>query len=221
MIEVVPSILVATKEEFEALVRKLEPVTNRVHLDILDGIFTSTQKTISGYEEVLALDTRPNGSSGRAKLQFDVHLMVAHPQELMAQWFKTKVDRIFIQAEAQGDIKELLLEIKCQGRKAGLSLNPETSVDTITECLPMLDYVQFMTIHPGAYGRPFLADTVDKILNFHDLYPDITIAVDGGMNPQTARLVRNAGASIIISGSYVEKSSDMVKAIAELKGEII
>jgi len=212
MTEVTPSILVTTKEEFEVLVRKLEPVAERAHLDILDGAFTATPQTIMGYEEVLALGT---------KLKFDVHLMVVNPQEFLPQWFKTKADRIFIQAESEGNIQELLLEIKNQGRKAGLVLNPETAVDTIAECLPMVDYVQFMTIHPGAYGRPFLADVVDKIYNFHDQYPDIPIAVDGGMNPQTAQLVRNAGASIIISGSYVEKSPDMVKAIAELKGEIV
>lgn len=208
MIEIIPSILASTKEEFETLIKKLEPVTDRVHLDIVDGAFV-TGKTIMGYDEVLGLDT---------KLQFDVHLMVVHPQEYLPQWFKTKADRIFIQAEAQGDIKELLLEIKAQGRRAGLVLNPETSVDTILEYLPVLDYIQFMTVHPGSYGRQFLADVVEKILNFHDFHPETTIVVDGGMNPQTAQLVRGAGADIIISGSYILKAPDMAKAISELKG---
>jgi ribulose-phosphate 3-epimerase len=209
MIEIIPSILATTKEEFTEMVKKLEPYAQRAHLDILDGAFTPG-KTILGYEEVQSFDTT---------LQFDVHLMVVHPAEYLPQWFKTKADRIFIHAEAQGNLKELLLEIKGQGRKAGLVLNPETPIDSILECLPMVDYVQFMTVHPGSYGRPFLTDTVDKILNFHDTHPDIIIAVDGGMNPQTARLVIGAGAQIIISGSYIMNSSDIGKAIAEVQGD--
>jgi ribulose-phosphate 3-epimerase len=209
MIEIVPSILATTKEEFEAMVKKLEPFTERVHLDITDGAFT-TGKTILGYEELQSLDT---------KLAFDAHLMVVNPGEYLPQWFKTKADRIFIHAEAQGDVKELLLEIKAQGRKAGIVVNPETPVDTILEFLPMVDYVQFMTVRPGSYGRPFLTDVVDKILNFHDTHPDMTIAVDGGMNPQTVALVHGAGAQVIVSGSYIMNSPDIPKAIAELKND--
>lgn len=85
----------------------------------------------------------------------------------------------------------------------------------------MIDYVQFMTGHPGAYGRPFLTDMVEKILNFHDLYPDMPIAADIGMNPQTAQIVRGAGATIIVSGSYIMNSPDIAKAIQELKGDAI
>ncbi len=209
MIEIIPSILAKTKEEFASLIAKVEPFTERAHIDVTDGVFTA-DKTVFGYEELQTLDT---------KLKLDAHLMVVNPQEYLPQWFKTKADRIFIHAEAQGDLKELLLEIKGQNRKAGIVLNPETPVDTILEYLPMVDYVQFMTVHPGTYGAPFLADVVEKILNFHDRYPDIAIGVDGGMTPEIVKLVYGAGAQVIVSGSYIMDSADVQKAIANLKND--
>lgn len=206
--EIIPAILATTKEEFVEMVKKVEPFVERVHLDIMDGGFTPS-RTIHGYDELLALDT---------KLNFDVHLMVTYPAEYLPQWFKTKADRIFIHAEVQGNLKDLLLEIKAQGRKAGVVLNPETPVSSILEALPMIDYIQFMTVHPGSYGRAFLTDVIDKILNFNDSHPDVPILVDGGMNPQTARVVKGAGADIIVSGSYIMNAQDIGKAIMELKG---
>lgn len=207
--EIVPAILATTPEQFTEMIKKVEPFTERVHIDVVDGAF-ALGKSIMGYEEVQALESN---------LKFDAHLMVVHPSEYLPQWFKTKADRIFIQAESEGDIKELLLEIKGQGRKAGLVLNPETVVDTVLECLPMLDYIQFMTVHPGSYGRPFLTEVLDKIVNFHDAHPEIPIVVDGGINPQTIQLARGVGVQVVISGSYIMNSPDIGKAISELKGE--
>lgn len=208
MVEVIPTIIAKTKEEFEAMVRKIEPYFEWAHLDIMDGGFTPSI-SIKGYEEIITIET---------KLKFGVHLMVAHPQEYLPKWFIDKVGRIFIHAEAQGNIKDMLLQIKAQDRRAGLVLNPETRVETILDYVPVLDYIQFMTVHPGQYGAPFLIDVIDKILNFHDTYPDIPIAVDGGMNPQTALLAIGAGAKIIFSGHYIMNSNDIPKAIRELSG---
>lgn len=210
MIEIVPAILATTPEQFVEMIKKVEPFTERVHIDVVDGAF-ALGKSVMGYEEVMTLQTN---------LKFDVHLMVVHPGEYLPQWFKTKADRIFIHAESEGNIKELLLEIKGQGRKAGLALNPETAVDTVLECLPMLDYIQFMTVHPGSYGRPFLTEVLDKIVNFHDAHSEIPIVIDGGINPQTIQLARGTGAQVIISGSYIMQSSDIAIAISDLKDKI-
>ncbi len=209
MIEVIPSILVKTKEELQAQIKKFESVVERVHVDIMDGSF-GLSKTDFGPEEIRSLDT---------KLMIGVHLMVIHPQSHLPNWFTTKVDRIFIHAEAEGDLKELLVEIKAQGKKAGIVLNLDTDSEAITECFSVVDYVQFMSVRPGSNGGVFLTDAVDRVLNFHDLYPEIKIAVDGGMNPQTSQLVRSVGAQVIVSGSYISNATDISKAIAELKGD--
>ncbi|MBP9822536.1 MAG: ribulose-phosphate 3-epimerase [Candidatus Pacebacteria bacterium] len=207
MIEVVPSILVDTKEELEAKIKKLELVAGRVHIDIMDGSF-GLRKTGFGHEDVASLNTG---------LVIDVHLMVIHPQSYLPHWFLPKVDRIFISAEAEGELKDLLIMIKAQGKKAGLVLNPETSIDAVYECLEVVDCIQFMAVHPGTNGGLFLSDVVEKIINFHDLYPDTLISVDGGMNPATSQLVRGVGAQVIVSGSYVSSAEDPAKAMAELK----
>ena len=208
MIEITPSIIAKTVEELEADIKKLEPYVERVHLDILDGAFTPG-KTILGYEELQSIPT---------KLKFSVHLMVMHPEEYIPQWLKVPdADRFAIQAESAGDLAKVFLEIRNQGKKVGIVLNPETPTGSVMEYIPLVDYIQFMTVHPGSYGRPFLNDMIDKISEFHDTNPEMLIAVDGGINPETAHRAVEAGATILISGSYIMNSPDVAKAIAELK----
>lgn len=208
MIEIIPTIIAKSKEELESDIRRLEPYVERVHLDIMDGAFTAS-KSILGYTELQSIET---------KLHFTVHLMVTHPEEYVPQWLKIpNADGFAIQAESDGSLKEVFLEIRNQGKKAGIVLNPETLTGSISEYLPMVDFVQFMTVHPGFYGSPFLNDVIDKISEFHDDNPDMPIAVDGGINPETARRVVEAGAEILLSGSYIMNSPDVAKAIAELK----
>lgn len=144
--------------------------------------------------------------------------MVMHPAEYIPQWLlNTQADRFFIHAEAEGNLSDLFLSIKSQGKQAGIVLNPETPTGSVLEYLPAIDYIQFMTVHPGGQHRPFLYDLIDKISTFHDEYSDMPIAVDGGMNPETVHIAYSAGAQIIVSGSYVMNSTDPAKAIKELK----
>ena len=209
MVEIIPAILAETKEKFVEMVKKIEPYTERVHLDIMDSAFTPG-KTIMGYQELQELET---------KLQFDVHLMVMHPSEYLPQWLlKTKADRFFLHAESEGDFRDLCSQIHVQGKKAGIVLNPETLVGSVLEYLPVVDYIQFMTVHPGAYSQPFLNDMVEKILDFHETHEDIPIVVDGGINVDTAWRAVGAGARSLVVGSYIMNSPDPALAIAELKG---
>lgn len=208
MIEVIPSILADTWDEFVAMARKIEPIAERAHFDILDGGFVA-KRTIFGFQELQMFET---------KLLFDIHLMVMHPEEYVPQWLnEPRAKRIMLHAESDGRLKDCLLEIRSQGRLAGIVLNPETPTGAITEYLPLVDCVQFMTVHPGRNGSPFLTDVIDHISTFHDSYPEIPIAVDGGMNQETVHMAVGAGASIIVSGSYIMNSQDPAKAIAELK----
>lgn len=207
MIEIIPSILAGSYEEFETLIKKVEPFVERVSLDISDGVFTPSL-TIKGYEEVNKINT---------PLKFDVHLMIRRPSEQMYNWYKTKADRFFIHIEDDYNIKNILDQIHFNQRKVGLVLNPETKIDDAIEFIDSIDYIQFMCVHPGFYGRTFVEDVIDKISSFHENYPGVPIAVDGGINPETASKVIAAGASILIAGSYIFQSSDAGKAIEELK----
>jgi len=206
MIKIIPAILATTKEDFEKLLRKVEPYVDRVHLDIGDGDFVPT-KTISGYEELIKIET---------KVKFDVHLMVSQPEDQMYFWYKTKADRFFIHAETDHGHKNLIDQIHLNGRKVGLVLNPETQTEKIIELIDDIDFVQFMTVHPGFYGSEFVESVTNKILEFHGQYPNIPIFVDGGVNLETILRLISVGATNLVVGSYVVESQDVGKAIEEL-----
>ncbi len=207
MIKIIPSILAKTSEEFEKLVRTVEPYVDRVHLDIIDGDFLPN-KTVSGYEELIKIDTKVN---------FDVHLMVSKPEDQMYFWYKTKADRFLIHAETDHGHKNLIDQIHLNDRKVGLVLNPETQVEKIAELMEDIDFIQFMTVRPGNYGGEFVENVIDKISDFHGRYPNIPIMVDGAIHSETAIRVVAVGASILVVGTHIlNEGNDVGKAIEEL-----
>ena len=207
MVKIIPSILATTEEEFEKLLRMVEPFVDRVHLDIGDGDFIPT-KTISGYEELIKMET---------KVKFDVHLMVSRPEDQMYFWYKTKADRFLIHVETDHGHRNLIEQIHLNNRQVGLVLNPETQAEKMTELIDNIDFVQFMTVHPGAYGGEFVESVVNKILEFHGQYPSVPIFVDGGVNLETVSRLVAIGVTTLVAGSYLINSADVGKAIAELQ----
>ncbi|KKP93486.1 MAG: Ribulose-phosphate 3-epimerase [Parcubacteria group bacterium GW2011_GWA1_36_12] len=206
MAKIIPSILATTEEEFVRLLKMIEPHTDRIHLDIGDGDFVPT-KTISGYEQLIKIET---------KAKFDVHLMVSRPEDQMYFWYKTKADRFLIHAETDHGHKDLISQIHSNNRKVGMVLNPETQVDKIKEVVESLDFVQFMTVHPGFYGSEFVESVIEKILEFHGQYPNVPIMVDGGVNPQTILRLIAIGVTELVVGNYIVSSGDVGKTIEEL-----
>lgn len=207
MIEIIPSILAKTSEEFENMVKILEPFVDRIQLDIADGDFVPT-KTISGYEELIKIET---------KVKFDVHLMVSRPEDQMYFWYKTKADRFLVHIETDHGHRNLIDQIHLNGRQAGLVLNSETQLEKIIEFMDDIDFVQFMTVHPGFYGSDFLESVISKIMDFHGSYPSMPIFVDGGVNPKTILRLIAIGATTLVVGSYIQNSPDVSKAIEELR----
>src|SRR3989338_10021837 len=144
MIKIIPSILAKTPEEFEKMIRMVEPYVDRVQLDIADGDFVST-KTISGYEELKKIET---------KVEFDVHLMVSRPEDQMYFWYETKASRFLIHAETDHGHASLIDQIHFNGKKAGLVLNPETQIEKITELIDGIDFVIFSIWVSGFKTKP-------------------------------------------------------------------
>ena len=207
MVEIIPAILANSSEEFEKMLRLIEPYSPRVHLDIADGVFVPNE-TISGYSELELISTG---------LKFDVHLMVENPVDQISHWYEIdKADRFIIHVES-ADITTAIKEFRDMGKSIGLTLNPDTSITSIEPFVNYSDFIQFMTIYPGFQGRDFLDHVVEKIRSFHKKYPGVLIAVDGGINPTTAKSVIEAGADMLISGSFVLKRGNVGKAIAELR----
>lgn len=210
MVEIIPAIIAKSYEEFESMIKKVEPYTNRVHLDIMDGEFVQNS-TIEGYEEL----TKFMESFPETKLKFEVHLMISRPENKIDNWLKTAADKYLIHFESTD--KDLTGSVKSKGHSFGLVLNPETNIDIIDNWASKIDLVQLMSVHPGHYGKEFLPEIEDKIKALHLKYSDLPIQIDGGMNPETARIVAEAGANFIISGSYIMKSEDPAQAIKDLK----
>ena len=205
--EIIPSILAKSYDEFESIIRKIEPYVERVHIDVADGKLVSNT-TVKGFEELNKVNTN---------LKIGAHLMVDDPANWLKDWYNTNADRIIFHAEAGGDFKNIIDDIHKNKRKAGIALNPDTSVDKIESLVSDLDFIQFMTVHPGFYGAEFVEEVVKKIDDFHRQHPDTPIIVDGGVNLETAPGLVKAGASMLVVGSYIFKSNDIGKAIENLK----
>lgn len=210
MPEVIPSILVKTREELAEKIIAVEPYVERAHLDIADGIFVPNM-TIRGLDEMEGLDT---------KLKIEVHLMVSKPENHIVHWLETLADKFVFHIEATGRAQEVIDAVKEADKAVGIALNPQTPVSKIEPFIDQIDFVHFMTVEPGFYGSKFVESVIDKIKEFHFLYPDKPIEVDGGVTPETTSKLVEAGATILVVGSYIWKSNDISKAIENLKSKI-
>lgn len=203
MLGIIPSILAKTPEEFEQLVKKIEPHFQRAHIDIADGEFVPN-KTICGYKEIMNLSTN---------LELDVHLMVNQPIKDIHEWLKTKASRIIAHVETNHVLKETSEIIKINNRQFGLAINPDSRTESLVEYLSDIDFVLFMTVVPGFYGSPLVEGVLGKIAAFHEEFPEVPIMVDGAMNPENVTRAMMAGATEFVVGSYIVSSDDMRKSI--------
>jgi len=213
MIDIIPAILTESSEELVRLVHMMERAgVKRAHLDICDGIFVPT-RTIKGYEQLPRLQT---------DIIFDVHLMVQNPEEQCGHWCTVKsADRFLLHVETVKDFATLCGHAKQCGKTIGVAINPETPMERLKAAKGAVNLVQFMTVHPGRQGRPFVPEVLERVATFHAAHPDISIMLDGGISPQNARACAAAGASTLVSGSYVTRSTDMRQALEELHAAVI
>src|SRR3990167_982992 len=207
MVEIIPSILVKTKEEFLNKILAVENLTERVHLDIADGIFVPNM-TISGFEEIESIET---------SLKIEAHLMVSKPENHIIRWLETQVDSLIFHIEATQKATEVIEKAKEADRRIGVALNPETPISVLANFIDQIDFVHFMTVEPGFYGGKFVSAVIDKIKDFHYFYHDKPVEVYGGVTPDTAKQLVEAGTTQLVVGSYIWKAEDINKAIEKLK----
>lgn len=210
MPEVIPSILVKTREELIKKIMAVEPYVECVHLDIADGIFVPNM-TILGFEEAESLDTN---------LKIEVHLMVSKPENHIVRWLETPADKFIFHIEATSKAQEVIDAVKEADGSVGIALNPQTPVSKIEPFIDQIDFVHFLTVEPGFYGGEFLESVVEKIKDFHFYYPDKPIEVDGGITPETAPRLIEAGANTLVVGSFLWESKDFERAFTNLKNSV-
>lgn len=213
MIEIIPAILTESGEELLRLVHMFERAgIRRVHLDICDGFFVPS-RTVSGYDELRRIST---------SLIFDVHLMVRNPDVQFEFWHKiASANRFLMHIETLPNVQATATRVHEHGKQFGVVVNPESKDERIEVAAPHADYVQFMTVHPGHQGRPFVPEVLERVHAFHGRHPDVPLFVDGGITPITAPACVAAGASILVSGSYVVRAADVGLAVRQLEASVI
>ena len=213
-IMVAPSILSADFSRLgEDVAALAEQGADYVHLDVMDGHFVPN--ITFGPATVKAL--RPI-----TKLVFDAHLMVEEPSRWIEGFAKAGADIITIHREADAHSHRTLQLIRSFGLKAGIALNPATHENSIEYVLEDADMVLVMSVNPGFGGQKFIPSVLRKIESIRNMAIkrglDIDIEVDGGVNAETARLCREAGANVLVAGNAVFKADDRKQMIGLIRG---
>jgi len=214
MIKIAPSILSA---DFATLGEDIKDVelggADYIHVDVMDGHFVPN--ITIGPLVVNAI--RPI-----TKLPLDVHLMIENPDQYIPEFAKAGADIITVHVEACRHLHRTIQLIKEQGIKAGVVLNPSTPVDTIKHIIQDIDMVLLMTVNPGFGGQAFISSVVPKIKEVRELAdtfnPNLDIEVDGGINEETAKICIEAGANVLVAGSFIYGSSNREEAIKAIRG---
>ena len=175
-----------------------------IHLDVMDGMFVPN--LTFGAPVIKAI-------RDRTKLPFDSHLMIDDPARYIGDFVKAGSDIITVHTEAKGDIMSAINKIRDAGVKAGISLNPGTPVTDLEKYLDKVDLVLVMTVQPGFGGQSFREEGLPKIQWLREYEKrnglKFDISVDGGINRETARRCVDAGANVLVAGSYLFKMDDM------------
>lgn len=216
MLKIAPSVLAA---DFARLGEEAESIrlagADLIHFDVMDGLFVPNLSL--GFPVLQSL-------SKVTPLPIDVHLMIERPIRYVEDFCAAGGDHVTLHVEADTLEANLaaLKKIHAMGKTAGISLKPGTPAEVAEPFLKLCDMILVMTVEPGFGAQRFMEDMLPKITalrrRLDEVNPDCDIEVDGGINAKTAALVRNAGANVLVTGSFVFSSLDRAAAIAALRG---
>ena len=184
-----------------------------LHCDVMDGVFVNN---ISFGTPVLKCVRKA------ASVPMDTHLMITDPIRYIDDYAGLGSDNITFHLEAASDPQAVIDKIHSHGISAGISIKPGTPVSEVKPYLGSVDMVLVMTVEPGFGGQKFVADTLEKISEIRYLLDsmgrsEVNIEVDGGVNGETVKLCREAGANVFVSGSYIFGAEDRKSAVNSLK----
>lgn len=204
--QVIPAINATDFEVVKKQARIAAGLSDWVHIDVADGTFTNN---ITWAEPEKLPELR--------KANYEIHLMVAHPEKVAEVWLKNGAKRLVVHLETLVEPETILKLANSYGAQVMLSIAPQTPVDNLLPHLEHFQYFQILAVPPGLAGQRFGWENIQKITFLRQKAPTAIIEVDGGINLETAKLCKNAGANIVVSASYIFGSLDHKKAYEELQ----
>ena len=211
--KIAPSMLSANFATLADEIKEIEAAgADYLHIDVMDGTFVPN----ISFGPMVFGALRP-----MTNLVFDCHLMVQDPERYVEATAQAGADIITVHYEATKHIHRVIQQIKSLGKKAGVVINPGTPVSALDSVLPEVDLVLIMTVNPGFGGQSFIESTLTKIAKLKALREEhqyhYEIEVDGGVNAETGRKCLDAGADILVAGSYIFNQTDRKAAIDSLR----
>lgn len=210
--EIIPTILTSDEADYHEKLHRIEDLVTRVQIDVMDGVFVPN--TTVGASTIEAFAT---------SLTRDVHLMVESPLSHLSEYSRLGVDYLIFHAEAVEDYAELqkvVEEIRNLGNRAGLALNLETPVSYLEKVIAGVDLVQLMSVSPGFSQQEFQPEVLPKILAVRQRYPQLPIAVDGGVDLETIGKVKEAGANLFVIGSHLFQAESVKGYLESLREKL-
>jgi len=220
-IKIAPSILSADFGRLNEDIATISAYADIVHVDVMDGHFVGNLTFGAPVMKWI-----------KSNLPLNVHLMIEKPWKYLKDFVDAGANMVIVHAEACGrgkaydfkwgnedNLAKVLNDIKELGIECGVSIRPNTPVSEIVDVLDFVDEVLVMSVEPGFGGQKFMESALDKIENLRALGFAGYIAVDGGVNEETAKWCRDRGANVLIAGSYIFKADDREEAVGFLRGE--
>ncbi len=204
MAKVVPALLSSTKSDYEHDLAVVRQLTDRFQLDIIDGQFVDNE-TVS----LNQLDKTPG-------LKMDIHLMVTDPIACIREALKLSPNLVIFQYEGSSAVPQAINELKQNGQRVGLAINPSTTIDKIKPLLSELDHLLVMMYPAGFAGQKFEPVNLDKISQARDIRPDLEIGIDGGVNQSSIKQIASAKPDIVNVNSYLFSAEDVASRYSEL-----
>lgn len=211
-IKISPSVLSIDIGNIERDIKKLEPVTDWFHVDVMDGHFVPNLSfgvpVVKGIKKI-------------TDIPLDVHLMIENPSKYIEPFVNAGADILTIHVEVDDDILGCLKKIKEMGIKSGLALNPDTDPKKLLPYLEYTDMVLQMTVFPGFGGQSMVEDAIKNISVIRSMIGDKMLEVDGGITAENVHILTGEGADVIVSGSGIFKYDDIADAAVKIREKAV